>query len=42
MTHTTLAVVFRWDKAREQVRQQIWLARVPVIAAQLAAMRGRA
>lgn len=36
---TTLAVLFRWLRARKQIAEQQYAARVPVIAAQLQQMR---
>ncbi len=39
---TTLAVILRWLAARKQIQEQQYAARVPVIRAQLDAMRGSA
>jgi hypothetical protein len=42
VTHTTLGVLFRWLRARREVQERMYAARIPVIRAQLDAMRGTA
>jgi len=41
-TRTTLGVLFRWLAARRQIQEQMYAARIPVIRAQLQAMRATA
>jgi hypothetical protein len=39
MTHTTLGVLFRWLRARREVQERMYAARISVIRAQLDAIR---
>ena len=42
MNRTTLAVIDRWLKARRQIQEQQYTARMAVVAQQLREMRGTA